>query len=127
LQQNYKQEERLSSLFMIFTSLSITIAILGLVGLVSYSAEQRKKEIGVRKVFGASLSGIYVMMNKEYLRLIGIALLFAAPISWWLMQQWLMQIPEDNRIEISPFIFVIAFAAELLLALVCVGYLSLKA
>jgi putative ABC transport system permease protein len=112
---------------MIFTALSITIAIMGLVGLVSYSAEQRRKEIGIRKVFGATLSGIYVMMNKEYLRLMAIALLVATPTSWWLMQQWLGQIPLNNRVEISPFVFVIAFAAELVLALICVGYLALKA
>lgn len=127
LKKRYQPEVRLGSLFIIFTGLSITIAIMGLVGLVSYSAEQRKKEIGIRKVFGASLSGIYVMMNKEYIRLMLVALIIAAPLSWWLMQQWLGQIPDSNRIQISPLVFVIAFSAELILALVCVGYLALRA
>jgi putative ABC transport system permease protein len=100
---------------------------MGLVGLVSYSAEQRKKEIGIRKVFGASLPGIYVMINKEYVRLMIIALFIATPSSWWLMQQWLSSIPDHNRIQVSPMVFVVAFVAELVLAMICVGYLALRA
>lgn len=127
LKKQYQPEQRLGALFLIFTALSITIAVMGLVGLVSYSAEQRKKEIGVRKVFGASLYGIYIMMNKEYMRLMLIALLISTPAAWWLMNQWLSQIPEYNRIEISPLVFVLAFVVELVLALICVGYLALRA
>jgi putative ABC transport system permease protein len=127
LAQQYQPEQRLGSLFTVFTALSITIAIMGLVGLVSYSAEQRKKEIGIRKVFGATLSGIYFMINKEYVRLLIIALLIATPVSWWIMQEWLNSIPVSSRITINPLIFVLAFAAELVLALVCVGYLALRA
>ena len=127
LKKQYQPEQRLGALFLIFTSLSITIAVMGLVGLVSYSAEQRKKEIGIRKVFGATLSGIYVMMNKEYLRLMLIALVMATPAAWWLMQQWLGQIPDYNRIEINPLVFLLAFVVELVLALICVGYLALRA
>ena len=127
LKKQYSFEERLGALFFIFTALSITIAVMGLVGLVSYSAEQRKKEIGIRKVFGATLTGIYVMMNKEYVRLMLIALVIATPAAWWLMQQWLGQIPDTNRIEISPLVFVFAFIVELALALICVGYLALRA
>ena len=125
--QQYQPEQRLGSLFLIFTGLSITIAIMGLVGLVSYSAEQRKKEIGNRKVFGATLSGIYLMINKEYVRLMVFALLIATPISWLMMQEWLSSIPDHSRITISPMVFVVAFTAELLLALICVGYLALRA
>jgi putative ABC transport system permease protein len=127
LKRQYSFEQRLGALFLIFTILSITIAVMGLVGLVSYSAEQRKKEIGIRKVFGATLTGIYLMMNKEYVRLMLIALVIATPTAWWLMQQWLSQIPDSNRIEISPFVFVFAFIVELALALICVGYLALRA
>lgn len=127
LKKLYAVEERLGALFFVFTALSITIAVMGLVGLVSYSAEQRKKEIGVRKVFGASLTGIYVMMNKEYVRLMIIALFIATPAAWWLMDQWLGQIPDSNRIAISPLVFLYAFIVELVLALVCVGYLALRA
>ncbi len=127
LTRQYQPEQRIGSLFVVFTMLSIIIAIMGLVGLVSYSAEQRKKEIGIRKVFGASLPGIYVMINKEYVRLMIIALFIATPSSWWLMQQWLSSIPDYNRIQVSPMVFVVAFLAELALAMICVGYLALRA
>ncbi len=125
LKREYNQEQQLGSLFSVFTALSITIAVIGLVGLVSYSAEQRKKEIGIRKVFGASLTSIYVMINTQYVRLVLISLVIATPIAWWLMLQWLESYP--YRMQISPFIFVIAGLAELILALVCVGYLALRA
>ena len=127
LKKQYQPEQRIGSLFFVFTVLSIVIAIMGLVGLVSYSAEQRKKEIGIRKVFGASLPGIYLMINKEYVRLMIIALCIATPTSWWLMQKWLSSIPDYNRIEVSPMVFVVAFASELVLAMICVGYLALRA
>jgi putative ABC transport system permease protein len=125
--KQYEQEQRIAALFLIFTGLSISIALMGLVGLVSYSAEQRKKEIGVRKVFGASLTGIYFMMNKDYVRLMVVALIIATPTAWFIMEEWLRTIPDDNRVTINPSVFVIAFGAELILALVCVGYLALRA
>ena len=125
LKQQYKEEERLGSLFMIFTILSISIAIIGLVGLASYSAEQRRKEIGIRKVFGASLSRIYVMLNRHYIKLMVISLLVATPLTWTLMQQWLDMF--SYRIEIDPVVFVLAGLSELLIALVCVGYLAIRA
>ena len=105
--------------------LSITIAIIGLVGLVAYSAEQRKKEIGVRKVFGASLSSIYVMMNTQYVKLLVVALIIATPLSWWIMQQWLDTF--QYKVSINPWLFIWAGGAELILAMVCVGYLALRA
>jgi putative ABC transport system permease protein len=125
VKRQYQQEQRLGALFSIFTGLSITIAIIGLVGLVSYSAEQRKKEIGIRKTFGASLSSIYLMMNSQYIKLILIALVLATPTTWWLMQKWLESFA--YKISINPLIFALAGIAELLLALVCVGYLALRA
>jgi putative ABC transport system permease protein len=115
----------MASLFSIFTGLSITIAVIGLVGLVSYSAEQRKKEIGIRKVFGASLSRIYIMINTQYVRLICISLLIATPGAWFLMQQWLNSFP--YRVEVNPLIFLVSGLVELVLALVCVSYLALRA
>jgi putative ABC transport system permease protein len=121
----YRREEQAGTLFSIFTILSITIAIIGLVGLVAYAAEQRKKEIGIRKVFGASLTGIYVMINVQYVRLLSLALLIATPITWWLMEQWLTVYP--YRVDINPMIFVASGVVELVLALLCVGYLALRA
>jgi putative ABC transport system permease protein len=125
LKMRYQEEQRLGSLFSVFTVLSITIAIIGLVGLVAYSAEQRKKEIGVRKVFGASLTSIYVMMNTQYVKLLVVALIIATPLSWWAMQQWLDTF--QYRVAINPLLFVWAGGAELILAMVCVGYLALRA
>jgi putative ABC transport system permease protein len=125
LDRQYQAEQRLGGLFGIFSGLSILIAIIGLVGLVSYSAEVRKKEIGIRKVFGASKSRIILMMNGEYIRLIIIALIMAVPFSWWAISQWLSSFA--YKIEIRPFTFVAAGLAELILAVLSVGYLSLRA
>lgn len=125
LKMQYQQESRVASLMSVFTTLSITIAVIGLVGLVAYSAEQRKKEIGIRKVFGASLGRIYIMINAQYVRLFAVSLFIATPASWWLMQQWLNTFP--YRTDISPWIFVASGAVELILAMVCVGYLALRA
>jgi putative ABC transport system permease protein len=121
----YKQEEQAASLFSIFAMFSILIAIIGLVGLVSYSAEQRKKEIGIRKVFGASLSRIYVMINAQYAKLLLLAILIATPFTWWLMQKWLDGFP--YRVSISPWVFVFSGLCEVVLAMLCVGYLALRA
>jgi putative ABC transport system permease protein len=124
VKMQYQSESRLGMLFSIFTGLAITIAIIGLVGLASYSAEQRKKEISVRKVFGASLGRIYVMLNLQYVKLMVVALLIATPVTWWLMQQWLNTY--SYQIDISPWLFVMAGAVELASALICVGYLALR-
>jgi putative ABC transport system permease protein len=125
VKMQYQQEQRIASLFSVFTILSITIAVIGLVGLVSYSAEQRKKEIGIRKVFGASISGIYIMINTQYVRLVCISLLIATPIAWFLMQEWLNSFP--YRITLNPIIFAISGVIELILALICVSYMALRA
>jgi putative ABC transport system permease protein len=125
LKRLYNEEQQLGSLFSIFTGLSITIAVIGLVGLVAYSAEQRKKEIGVRKVFGASLTRIYIMINAQYIRLVMVSLLIATPLSWWLMSKWLQSYPYQTKISI--WTFAAAGAAEMILALICVGYLALRA
>jgi putative ABC transport system permease protein len=101
------------------------IAIIGLIGLVSYSAEVRKKEIGIRKVFGASTSRIILMMNSQYVRLVFFACAFAVPFSWWAISNWLDSF--EYKIEISPLTFVAAGFAELILALLSVGYISMRA
>ena len=111
VKMQYQQEQRMASLMSIFTGLSITIAVIGLVGLVAYATEQRRKEIGIRKVFGASLARIYIMVNAQYVRLLAISLCVATPVSWWLMQQWLDTFP--YKTEINPWIFVAAGVTEL--------------
>ncbi|MGC3946638.1 MAG: FtsX-like permease family protein [Chryseolinea sp.] len=125
LRAQYRQEERIVSLFSIFTVLSIVIAVIGLVGLVAYSAEQRKKEIGIRKVFGATRGRIYVLINRPYVILLAISLMVATPLTWYLMQQWLNSFAYSISIDVTTF--VLSGIIELALALICVGYLSLRA
>lgn len=125
LRAQYRQEERIVSLFSIFTILSIVIAVIGLLGLVAYSAEQRKKEIGIRKVFGATRGRIYMLINRPYVVLLAISLIVATPLTWYLMQQWLNSFAYP--ISIDPMVFLLAGVIELVLALICVGYLSLRA
>lgn len=123
--QIYESENRLGRLFSIFTALSIIVAIIGLVGLVSYSVEQRKKEIGIRKVLGAGAAKIVLMMNYNYVKLIIIALLIACPTAWIALDAWLSVYA--YRVSISPWLFLVAGGTTCILALSSVGYLSLRA
>ncbi|MFZ5999190.1 MAG: ABC transporter permease, partial [Bacteroidota bacterium] len=84
-----------------------------------------KKEIGIRKVFGASTSGLVMMMNSQYIKLIGVSLVIATPLAWMALQQWLNTFA--YRTEIKLWVFVAAGLAELVLAMLSVGYLSLRA
>ena len=121
----YKNEQIISKLSVLFASLAIVISCLGLLGLVKFSAEQRVKEIGIRKVLGASLGQIMALFSKDFLQLIVIAFLIAAPVSWYAMHQWLQEFA--YRIEISWWIFVLAAVAAVFIALVTVSYQAIKA
>src|SRR5690606_21349285 len=85
----YKGEQRTGSMFTTFAALAIFIACLGLLGLAVYSAEQRTKEIGIRKVLGASVSGIISLLSKDFMRLIIVSIIIATPVAWWAMNKWL--------------------------------------
>jgi putative ABC transport system permease protein len=121
----YKQENQLAVLLKIFSGISIFISCLGLYGLISFMAVQRKKEIGIRKVLGAPVSDIVVLLSKEFTILIGIAFLIAAPIAWYFMHQWLQQY--TFRISISAWFFIITIAGALSIAWLTVGYTAIKA
>ncbi len=123
--QQYRQEERLGGLFSIFAGLSILIAMIGLVGLVTYSAEQRKKEIGVRKVMGASVNQVVFLLNKNFTRLVLIAFAIAVPLGWYFMDDWLSQFP--YRVPITFGSFALAGIAMLAITWVTVAYQSVKA
>jgi len=125
LAKQYDAEQKLGKLFGIFSGLSILIAIIGLVGLVSYTAEARKKEIGIRKVFGAPTARVVGMLNWEYVRLIVIAFVVSIPFSWWAMAKWLETFV--YRVEIGPLAFLLAGLCELMLAVLSVGYLAYRA
>lgn len=112
----FKSEMLIQKLAAVFAVLSIIISCLGLFGLASYSAEQRAKEIGIRKVLGASVSRLVGLLNREFIILVGVSCLFAFPIAWWIMHGWLDSF--DYRIEIGWIVFVwtavIAFGIALL-------------
>lgn len=124
LAQQYREENQLGRLLAILTGLSILVALIGLIGLVSYSVEVRKKEIGIRKVFGASITRIIVMLNNQYVRLMAIALIIASPLAWWLLRQWLNSFA--FKIHISWIIFILSGIIELTVAVLCVGYLAFR-
>lgn len=121
----YKTENQLSQLYKIFALIAIFISCLGLYGLVSFMANQRTKEIGVRKVLGASPLHIIYLLSKEFTVLILLAFLIAAPLAGYLMHQWLQNY--SFRIEIQPFLFVVCLAGSILLAWFTVGYRAFKA
>ncbi len=124
LDQFYRDQARMASLFNIFTGIGIFIGCLGLYGLVSFMATQRTKEIGIRKVLGASSVNIVYLFTKEYARLLLIAFVIAAPLSWYIMQQWLNDFA--YRIEIGPTTFASAGLVTLLVATATVGVKSVK-
>jgi putative ABC transport system permease protein len=121
----YATEQRLGRLFSAFAGLAILVACLGLFGLASFTAERRTKEIGIRKILGATVTSIVALLSKDFLKLVLIAFVIAAPLSYFAMNRWL----EDfaYRIEIGPGIFLLAGALALLIALTTVSYQSIKA
>ncbi|MBD8490927.1 ABC transporter permease [Echinicola sp. CAU 1574] len=123
--QLYKNDHRFARLFVVFTSLAIFIACLGLLGLATYTTRQRTKEIGVRKVLGASVSGIVALLSKEFVRLILLAILIASPIAWYVMNRWLQNYA--YQIELKWWMFVGAGMAAIVIALLTVSSQAVKA
>ena len=121
----YKSEQQTGKIFISFAALAIFIACLGLFGLVTYAAEQRTKEIGIRKVLGASVSTIVGMLSKDFLKLIIIAAFIAFPVAWWAMHSWLQHFA--YRISITGWVFVIAGGMALIIALLTVSFQAIKA
>jgi ABC-type antimicrobial peptide transport system permease subunit len=121
----YKGEQQMGSIFNLFAVLAIFISCLGLYGLSAYMAEQRTKEIGVRKVLGASLFNILRLLSTDFTRLILIATVIAIPLSWWAVNSWLRSFA--YHVEVSWVIFVLAPLAALLIAWITVSYESVKA
>lgn len=123
--KKFTSEQRIEKLASLFTLLTILISCLGLFGLASYMAQNRIKEIGVRKVLGASVSGITTLLSKDFLKLVGISLFIATPISWYTMSQWLQDFA--YRIELSWWIFGLAGLLALVIAFLTVSYQAIKA
>lgn len=125
LDGQYRAEERLGEILTSFSILAIFIACLGLLGLASFTAEQKIKEIGIRKVLGAPVSGIVLLLSKEFTKWVAAANLIAWPIAYFLMKRWLQNFA--FRISISLGSFILAASLALLIALITVSYQSLKA
>ncbi len=121
----YKQENQLSQLYKIFAAIAIFLSCLGLYGLASFMAVQRIKEVGIRKVLGATAGNIVYLFSKEFVILISIAFLIASPIAWWFMQKWLQDYV--YRIDISWWIFIIGGVASIVIALATVSFQAIKA
>jgi ABC-type antimicrobial peptide transport system permease subunit len=123
-QSQYMSEQRVSVLSRCFAGLAILISCLGLFGLATFNAEIRTKEIGIRKVLGASVNNIVLLLSKDFIRLIFLAILIAFPLSWWAMHNWLNGFA--YHISIQPWVFVVAGVAILLITLLTLSYQSLK-
>jgi putative ABC transport system permease protein len=123
--KQYRSEDRFGQLFLYFAGLAIFISCLGLTGLASYSTLQRTKEIGIRKVIGASASGITVLLSKDFLKLVGWAFLIAAPLTWFFINRWLQGFA--YRMTVYWWIFGLAGLTSLLIALVTVSFHAIRA
>jgi ABC-type antimicrobial peptide transport system permease subunit len=121
----YKQENQLSTLYKIFAGIAIFISCLGLYGLVSFMALQRVKEVGIRKVLGASAANIVYLFSREFSLLVMIAFVIATPIAWYLMHQWLQDFA--YRIHPGPGVFLLAIAGSIAIAWLTVGYRAIRA
>ncbi len=121
----YQAELRLGTIFLTFTILAIIIACLGLFGLSTFSAEKRSKEIGIRKVLGASVEQITFQLSREFLKLVFIAIVIALPISWFAMIQWLEGY--SFRIEIRPWMLITASLMAVAICILTVSYQSIRA
>ncbi len=121
----YKQENQLSNLYKIFAVIAIFLSCLGLYGLASFMAVQRIKEVGIRKVLGASVSGVVYLFSKEFIILITIAFLIASPVAWYFMNQWLQDYV--YRINISWWIFIVGGLSAIIIALITVSFKAIKA
>ena len=125
--RQYRSEDRFGRLFLYFAVLAIFISCLGLLGLASYSTVQRTKEIGVRKVLGASVTGIVGLLSKDFLLLVGIAFLVATPVSFYLMKRWVDGFAYRINIFSAWWIFAVGGVAALLIALLTVIFQAVRA
>ncbi len=123
--EKFAAEERIGTLSGIFTALAILISCLGLFGLTSFVAEQRTKEIGVRKVLGASVFNVWNMLSKDFLKLVVISCFIAIPISYFVMNGWLQDYP--YRVILSWWIFALAVVGALAITILTVSFQAIKA
>jgi putative ABC transport system permease protein len=122
--QQYRAEQDLGSIFIVAALIAIFIACLGLFGLAAFSAQQRTKEIGIRKVLGASVTDITSLLSRDFIKLVIVAILIGSPIAWWGMSRWLQDFP--YRTVIEWWVFVVAGLAAILIALATVSAQAIR-
>ena len=125
VQKQYESEVTLGNIINSFTLMAILISCLGLFGLASFSAEQRSKEIGIRKVLGASVSGIVQLLSKDFLRLVAVSFVIATPIAWWSMNKWLAAFA--YRVPVTWWMFAMAGLIAIFIAMFTVSFQAIKA
>jgi putative ABC transport system permease protein len=120
----FRAEQRMSGIFSILSGLAIFVAGLGLFALAAFTGEQRTKEIGIRKTMGATVSGLVVLLSREFTMLVILAFVPGAAAAWWIVNEWLSGFA--YRTDISPWIFLLSGVAAILVAWLTVGYQALK-
>ncbi len=125
MQKQYETEVILSRIINSFTLMAVLISCLGLFGLAAFSAEQRSKEIGIRKVLGASVANITQILSKDFLKLVIVAFVIATPVAWWAMGQWLQNFA--YRVTVTWWMFAIAGLTTIFIALFTVSFQAIKA
>jgi putative ABC transport system permease protein len=121
----YQGEQRLAKVVFVFTLLTIFISCLGLFGLAAFTAERRTKEIGVRKVLGASVAGVVALLAKDFLKPVLVAIALATPLAWWFIAKWLQGFA--YRVELSGWYFALAGTLAVAIAFLTVSFQSVKA
>jgi putative ABC transport system permease protein len=121
----YRTEQRSGALMSLFCGVAILVTCLGLLGLMTFIVAQRTKEIGIRKILGASVLGITAMLSKDFLKLVILAIVIASPVSWYFMNHWLQDFA--YRIHIGWYVFIITGIAALLIAFITISFQSIKA
>ncbi|MCE7039015.1 ABC transporter permease [Dyadobacter sp. CY312] len=124
LAKQYESESRLQQLFVFFSSLTMFLSALGIFGLVVQAAEQRAKEVGVRKVLGASVAGIVALLSRDFVKLVGLAIVIASPIAWFGINKWLNNYP--YRTEVNWWIFILAGLTSIFITLITVSFQAIK-
>jgi ABC-type antimicrobial peptide transport system permease subunit len=121
----FKLETLVGTLAGIFAALAVFVSCLGLFGLAAYTAERRTKEIGVRKVLGASVSQVWLLLSRDFILLVGISCIIASPLAWYFLRNWLQQY--DYRISIGPGVFLLAAVMAIAVTLVTVSFQAIRA
>jgi putative ABC transport system permease protein len=125
VQHQYQSETTMSHIINAFAGMAIVISCLGLFGLAAFSAEQRTKEIGIRKVLGASTGGIVRLLSGDFVKLVAIAFVIATPVAWWAMHQWLQAFV--YKVTIAWWMFALAGLSAIIVALFTVSFQAIKA